>query len=647
MKITILLSWILCLLLSSGLPNAYAKSLLQQRWQFKSAYQALSSKDLKSFERLSAQLSDYPIVHYLRYFYLRSHLKSENAQTIQAFLDQYQDSSMVPPLRRAWLQQLAKERDWVTFIAAYAPQKNTLLRCNYLTAHLYTREKLNNDLVDEAKNLWLVGKSQPKACDPAFDYLYAHDLITHHNRWQRIHLSMENGKYGLARFIAKGLPKSDKKLVKLWQSMHKKPTSTLKKFKYPDTAIAREIVLHGIKRLARKNVDQAYAYWEEYKKRYTFNRSEKGEILRYIALKGVSQNHPDATHWLEKIDDEWLNDQVNQARLKMALIAEDWKRVIKLSQNLVIKDEKNQHQWQYWWARALEQIEQTDEAEKRFRALSQHRDYYGFSAANRINKSYSFQQQPLNVSKRFIAKLKKNAGLIRARELYFVGWPAFARSEWHKALSTLNIDELKAAVVIAHEMGWHDRAIFAAHKAKAYNDLKIRFPLPFYDMVSTHAEAQQLDFAYVYAVMRQESAFQMDARSSAGALGLMQLISVTAREVARKQKIQLKSTHDILVPNTNIQLGTAYLRQMLNRFDDNHLLATAAYNAGPTRAKRWSKKYGCFPPDIWIELIPFTQTRDYVKRVLSYAPVFEFQIVGHTRVKPMLLDTILADECTY
>ena len=328
---------------------------------------------------------------------------------------------------------------------------------------------------------------------------------------------------------------------------------------------------------------------KEYKKRYTFNRSEKGEMLRYIALKGVSQNHPEAAHWLEKVDEEWRNDQVNQAKLKMALIAEDWKKVITLSQDLVVKDEENQYQWQYWWARALEQLEQTDEAEKRFRILSQYRDYYGFSAANRINKPYSFQQQPLNVSKRLIAKVKKNAGLVRARELYFVGWPAFARSEWHKAQSTLNQNELKAAVAIAHEMGWHDQAIFTAHKAKVYNDLKIRFPLPFYDPVFTHAKAQQLDSAYIYAVIRQESAFQTDVRSGAGALGLMQLMPATAREVARKQKIRLKSTQKILVPDTNIQLGSAYLRQMLNRFDDNHLLATAAYNAGPTRAKRWSK----------------------------------------------------------
>jgi soluble lytic murein transglycosylase len=634
--------WILSLLLTS-LPTVYANKL--QRWQFKEAYNALSNKDLKSFERLSAQLSNYPIAHYLRYFYLRAYLKEENAQTIQAFLDQHQGSPTVPPLRRAWLRQLVKKRDWETFITAYTPQKNTLLRCHYLKVHLHTVGKLNDELVAEAKDLWRVGKSQPTICDPAFNYLYKHDLITHQDRWQRLSLAMKKGKLKLARFIAKDLPKVDQKLIAQWQSMHKKPARTLKNFKHPDTAIAQEIVLYGIKRLARKDADSAYQYWKTYNERYHFKKQEKEELFRYIVLKGVAQNHPDAARWLEEIDKDYVNNTVNQAKLKIALIAENWEGIIKLNQSLTVLDEKNQHQWQYWWARALEQTGQTNEAEKHFQALSQYRDYYGFLAANGINKPYSFYPKALNISKTQTNQiLKKHKGLIRARELHLVGWPAFARSEWNRVLPNLTQEELKAATVIAHKWEWHDRAISTAYKVKVRDDLNIRFPLPFYDTVVTHAEAQELKLAYVYGIMRQESVFQSDVRSSAGALGLMQLMPATAKEVARKQKIKLKHPQSILIPKINIQLGTAYLRQMLNRFNDNYLLATVAYNAGATRAKRWAKKYGCFSPDIWIELIPFKETRNYVKRVLSYTPIFEFQMLGHSGVKPMLLDTILTDD---
>jgi soluble lytic murein transglycosylase len=645
MKTKRLYLWVLCLLLSS-LTTVHAKSWQQQRRQFREARQALVHQDLNTFEQLSKQLIDYPIAHYLRYFYHRAHLRIENANKIQTFLNQFKDKSPAPPLRRTWLRYLAKKQEWKTYIKAYTPQKNTLLRCYHLKAHIQTKKHIKG-FISEAKKLWMVGKSQHQSCEPAFNYLYEKELITGHNRWQRIRLAMENGKPRIARYIAKGLTEADKILAEQWQSMYKEPTKTLEEFKHPDTAIARDIVLYGIKQLAHHDIDKASKYWEEYKKRYTFKIQDKGKMSRYITLKGVAQNHPQATRWLEEIDEDWANDQVNQTKLQLALIAEDWNRIIKLCQFLSNWDEKNQLKWQYWWARALEQTGQTEIAEKRFQALSQHRNYYGFLAANRMGKPYSFQLQPAFVPK---AKknqlLKKHKGIIRARELFFVGWPAFARTEWYKALSTLTEVELKVAAMLAHEWKWHDRAISTAHQAKIDNDLNVRFPLPYYDQVIKNAEAQQLDIAYIYAVMRQESSFQTNVRSSAGALGLMQLMPATARKIAIKQKISLKNNQAILVPSINIQLGTAYLREMLNRFNNNHLLATAAINAGATHAERWRKKYGCFPPDIWIELIPLTQTRDYVRHVLSYTLVFDFQIVGHPQVKPMLLDTILVDECT-
>jgi soluble lytic murein transglycosylase len=182
---------------------------------------------------------------------------------------------------------------------------------------------------------------------------------------------------------------------------------------------------------------------------------------------------------------------------------------------------------------------------------------------------------------------------------------------------------------------------------KEDGDLSIGFPVPFYDTVLKHAQNQLIDFAYVYAIIRQESIFQTDARSKSGALGLMQLMPATAKEVAKKQKIRLKNLEDdLLVPDINIRLGTAYLRKMLNQFDDNPLLTTVAYNAGTSRAKRWKNKYGCLSSDIWVELIPFSQTRDYVKKVLSYTPIFEYQMVGHRQVKPMPIDVIQIEGCS-
>ena len=200
--------------------NVQANSLLQERWQFKDAYNALLNGNT-----LSIQLQNYPIVHYLRYFYLELHLEETNA--IKMFLNQYKDSPIAKPLRESWLRYLAEKEDWKTFLIGYTPQNDTILQCQYLNALLQTQGI--NGLIDQATDLWLVGKSQPDECDPIFKYLYDNNIITKEIRWKRIRLAMQKGNIRLARFIAKGLSKSDKKLVALWYDMYRHPAKILKK----------------------------------------------------------------------------------------------------------------------------------------------------------------------------------------------------------------------------------------------------------------------------------------------------------------------------------------------------------------------------------------------------------------------------------
>jgi soluble lytic murein transglycosylase len=640
--------WSVCFFFLFTSSSLYANTWLQQRWQFKDAYQALDKDDGKTFKRLSAQLKGYPIVHYLRYLDLEAHLKTEKAETLKAFLLQYQDSPFIAPLREAWLRELAKKRDWKTFMKVYTPQKDTVLQCYHLQAHLKTKGDLKSFL-EEAKALWTVGKSQPKACDPVFKYLYDNEIITNLLRWKRIRLAMRNKQLGLARYLGRSLSKADKILLKRWQFMYKNPRRELKNFRSPDNPIVREILLHGIKRLARSDVKAAYEHWINYQAAYAFTTEAIEKMSRYLALMGVTENLSEAQLWLEKVDKKGLDKQINQAKLQLALAKLDWPAVNGLVESLP-ESKQEKSKWQYWQARALEENGQTKEAEKRFRELSEARSYYryySFLAAERLDKPYSFHSEPLTISKvQKTQLLKKHPALIRARELYFIGLTHFARKEWQAVLPTLTNDELKTAAALAHEWGWHDRAIHTLARAKHFHDLKISFPLPFYDAVLTNAQAKKLEYAYVYAIMLQESLFQTDAKSYAGALGLMQLMPATAEEVARRQKIKLKNDQDLFVPDINILLGTSYLRRILNQFNDNVLLATAAYNMGPSRTKRWMKKYHCLPPDVLVELIPNNQTRHYVKSVLSYTPIFDSQLVGHQEVKGMRLSRMPSEDCT-
>ena len=635
--------WGLCLLF---IPNSsvYASVWLQQRWHFKEAYQAVLSKDFDTFKQLSAKLTHYPITHYLQYFYLKNTFEQDNTQIILDFLQQYSTSPVSQLLRIEWLTYLAQQGDWKTFLTVYQPQTSTTLQCYFWQARIGTKQL--NGVIEAIKKLWLVGHSQPSACDPLFNYLFDEGYITDELRWQRIHLAMAKGNSGLVSYLAKALTSETyKKWVSRWQAMHTDPVTTIKNFNYSDSPLAQEILLYGLKKLANKDLDRAHQAWNELQKKYAFRASAKARFSRYLALSGAQQNHPQAGERLATLDKHFADNQLNQARLQVALAHQDWSAVLKLIQALP-KTNSSEYQWQYWQARALEQNGNTEAAEKLFQDLSQHRHYYGFLAAERLGKPYYLQSQTLKVSQSIQDQLlEQKTGLLRARELYFVGLADHARVEWQAVLSTLNTTELKTAAVMAHQWGWHDRAIITIAKANYDADLKIRFPLPFYDTVLTYAQRQDIEFEWVYGIIRQESAFQTDATSSAGALGLMQLMPATAREVANRQQIELKNNEDILIPDINIQLGTSYLRTLLDRFNDNHLLATVAYNAGPTRVNRWLKQYPCFSPDVWVELIPFNQTRDYVQRVLSYTPIFESQMVKHQKVKPMLLESIVGESC--
>ncbi|MDM8566622.1 transglycosylase SLT domain-containing protein [Candidatus Halobeggiatoa sp. HSG11] len=607
---------------------------VEQRWQFLAANRALSNNDLKKFEQKLTELQDYPIAHYLRYFYLTSRLTTKYNQDILAFLERYPTSPASKSLRHKWLHKLAQRRDDKMFLIAYTPQEEAALRCYFLKANLNMKKNLKN-LERKAKDLWLVGKSQHSFCNSSFKYLYKNKLISFKLRWKRVRLAMQEGELQLARKLAKNLPKTDRLLLKRWQNIHKKPASGLKNFKYPDTALAREIIVYGLKRLAHQDADKAYDYWKNnFKRHYAFRSKTNEKLLYHFALEGIKQHLSVAMVWLTEIgknDDQ----QINHQRLQIALYKQDWRMVKKIVHSLT-NELQQQTQWQYWLARALEETGHNYEAEAIFQKLIKFRNYYGFLAADRLGKDYNFQSQQLQItSKSEEQLLVKEPGLIRARELYFLGQTALARAEWQDVLPTLTPNELKVTAMLAHKWGWYDRSTTIAG-----DDLDIGFPLPFYDIIMSQSQVQYIEFSRVYAIILAESKFQTDAHSADGRLGLMQLKLKEAKNMAVKQNVSLNNIEELFLPDINIALGTAYLRQLLNEFDNDQLLAFAAYNAGIETVKYWLKKYSCLPADIWIELIP---ARDYVQQILSYIPIFAHQM-GNKQQMP--LDTISTDKCS-
>ncbi|MEJ2761988.1 MAG: transglycosylase SLT domain-containing protein, partial [Gammaproteobacteria bacterium] len=299
-----------------------------------------------------------------------------------------------------------------------------------------------------------------------------------------------------------------------------------------------------------------------------------------------------------------------------------------------IPDDVYPLRWRYWRARALEQAGERKTADAIYRSLAGQRDYYGFLAADRLGIPYNLNYASLPNDVETWKAIMAMPAVIRARELYKLGMMLEARREWRDALTRMSDHQMQIAARIAADWGWDDRTILTLGRAQAYDDLVLRFPLPYEHRLKKYAKKRGLDLSWLFALTRAESAFMQDARSPTGALGLMQVMPRTGRRTARAIGFRTFHTRYLLQADKNITIGTAYLKQMYDKFNGNQILATAAYNAGPYNVARWLPESECDEPDVWIETIPFTETRKYVARILYYSSIYDWRLQrGITHVR--------------
>ena len=300
-------------------------------------------------------------------------------------------------------------------------------------------------------------------------------------------------------------------------------------------------------------------------------------------------------------------------------------------------DLKHQDKWQYWKARALASIGQNQEASEIFTELAKQRSFYGFIAADRLQLPIALNHQAIQVSERDLHILKNNSAFLVVSELLAIERRTEATRQWLHAISELDAASLIVAAKLAQYWQWPSMAISTIAKAKHWDDMDLRFPLVFNESIRQHAEAKKLNPALVFALIRQESAFDEFAGSSAGAMGLMQLMPKTAQQIATELKERWKNNFNLTIPGTNINYGTYYFKKLLDRFDGHYPLAIAAYNAGANRVKYWLPKNQTLPADIWIETIPYKETRGYVSSVLMYALIYQQRLSKNELKIPDLL----------
>ena len=285
----------------------------------------------------------------------------------------------------------------------------------------------------------------------------------------------------------------------------------------------------------------------------------------------------------------------------------------------------------YWRARALAELGQGQAARDAFAALAGESNFHGFLAADRAGLPCSICPHEVAPDAARAAELRALTDLARALELHAVGWRAEAARAWDHQMLSLSPDDRDQALLLAAGQGWHDRAVFALNSGDNLRKYALRFPVAQRATVERETAANGIDPAWVYALIRAESAWQPDARSHADAWGLMQLIPATGRQMARELAVPWNGTSTLLDAATNIRLGTRYLAQQAERFAGSPWLASAAYNAGPAPVQRWLGQRDALPADVFIETIPYKETREYVARVLAFSVIYDWRLYGKAR----------------
>ncbi len=597
-----------CLLVASP-------ALADQTADFLAARDAFRNGDATRLERSAQRLKDTPLEVYASYYRLRLGLENADTNMVRDFLSRPEDTPMVDRLRGEWLKQLGKKQQWELFDAEYPRLLNedAELTCYALQSRRRSQEQA---ALGEARRLWFSGKGQPDSCGPLFDAALAAGIISEQDVWQRLRLALEAGNVSLARQLAGRLTGDHAVPTAALESAAADAERYLEKLA-PDRENSngqRAVALFALHRLAKQSPDLAVARWE--KIAASFPEAEQRYFYGRLAYEAARKLDSRAPQWFKAAAGAPLNEQQAAWRVRAALRAQDWHGVLA---GVDAMDETQQRDpaWRYWKARALQVLGKPAEAELLFMALGGEYHFYGQLAGEElVNALQAGKTTTYKPGRQDIAAMLALPGVQRTVALYRMDMRSEALKEWNWTLRNFNDQELLAAAEIARRNGMYDRAIGAAERTVDVHNLSLRYLAPYRDVLHAHIREYGLEEAWVYGLMRQESRFAAIARSDAGAAGLMQIMPATARWVAKK--LGLKNYRQSLIHqiDTNLRLGTYYMKTVLSWFDGSPVMASAAYNAGPGRARLWRGDQS-MEGAIYAETIPFDETRDYVKKVMS------------------------------
>jgi len=540
----------------------------------------------------------------------------------EAFIESHRGEPVAWGLRYEWLVSLARRERWQTFLDAYDVDfADDTLRCQYLAARIELGqiEGIAPLIVDQ----WLTSRQLPVACEPVFEWLRDEGALTDDHIRQRLRLLLENGRTGFARIIARRLPPEQSAPFLRWADLIDRPAAELSRYiEAPAEEIEPEILLDAWSRLARDAPDTALEMYASLMARLDPAKVRSSDYVLAMAYGLAWDRRRESLDFFAIVPPGELDDYALTWRTRAALWADDWALA---AQSIADMSEAQRASatWRYWAARATELQHGRRSAEPLYEALLRDDNFYSGLSAARLRRRLQPNLEALPRDAPTVSALASQSTFVRARELMAIGLPVAAMREWRYGFSQLDTERQRQSIHLAADWRWYDLAVATATRFGIFNDYSLLYPRPYPGEVVAAARATRVAPALIYGVMRQESLFRSDAVSAAGARGLMQLKPGTAAQIGRRLDASLPDDADLLDPAVNILLGSAELDRLVAEFDGSVPVALAAYNAGPRAAERWLPE-SAMDADVWIENIPFNETRLYVQRVLWHTLVFRW-----------------------
>ena len=588
-----------------------------ERSKYVKALKYYKNKNYKKYKSTKKELKGYPLYANLEYKDLHNK-KYINDEKVIEFIEKYKKSYISEKAYINLIYRLSSKGKFDKLISNYKDIGSIDLQCLFIRAKI--KQNILQDIDKEIIPIWLSAKSQPKSCDYNFRWFYKNKKLTDELVWQRIKMSLDANNYYLSRYLIRFLSNKNKIWAKQLLKVHSNPKKNIiSKIYIKDNRYRDTILGHGIARIAKKDYLLAKKYLLKIKSLYKisddFYNKKQLEIFIIALQKNQKNIFNDKDIFLLK----YKSTEFILASANYAIYNSLWAKLI-ASINALPEPISNSEKWIYWKGKSLYKLGKNKEFKDTLEELSKKRSYYGFLSSHILKKPLNIVDIPYKADKNYLQELSSKLEIKRIYELYVLGKKREARKELQYIFEHSDIKDLNSLNVLFKKWGWSEGAILGYGNTKYFDDVKARFPVLYENYFDKYSDSN-IEKSLLLGIARKESIFIQYAKSSAGALGVMQVLPRTAYWVLKRVKMKKVSKNYLYNKNMNIFIGSYYFKYLFSK-KKSYVESIASYNAGLNIVSKWRKQNNA-SEDAWIEFIPYNETRKYVKLVIEYSLVYD------------------------